>query len=79
MNMSYQKRNDADTLNAVKKLFQWSHYQGGIPLVFIVFGLILTFMFALFSYWYNYNWTVLMLGVVFIILGLFLEYYSDEQ
>ncbi|MEI7511376.1 MAG: hypothetical protein WCJ84_04430 [Candidatus Peregrinibacteria bacterium] len=74
------KKNDHfDILDLLKRFFQWSHYKGGIPLVFIMFGFALIGLFALFSYWFGYNWIVLGLGICSIVTGLFLKYFDDKK
>jgi predicted transcriptional regulator len=75
----YKKKNETDPLSLFKRAMQWSHYQGGLPLVFIMFGFILIGAFALFSFWGNYNWVVLILGLLSVGGGLFMYFYNHES
>ena len=73
------KKHNNDPFEIIKRALQWSHYQGGLPLVFVMFGIVLVGLFAILSYWFGYNWVVLAIGVSAILLGLFLENLDDRN
>lgn len=75
----YRNRRQSDPLSLFKRALQWAYYKGGLPLVFIIFGIILIGAFSLFSFGGTYNWPVLGIGVLFIAGGLCIKYYKKED
>ncbi len=75
----YSKKKETDPLSLFKRAIQWAYYQGGLTLVFIIFGMILIGAFALFSFWGKYNWIVLILGSLFVGGGLYMHFKIDKN